>query len=180
MHRFLLVVGLPACGLVTGLEGFEVDGAVAAAGAAGVAGAGDEAGRGGMAGAGGGGGAAGMAGAGGEAGSGPVSQVSCDGAMCAPGEVCCFDSYASQQLRCAAPGACSQGEIPIACDGPEDCDPSLWCCGRWTPQDLLLELACATSCDDAYAWIYCHDENDCQGDEGCQASLVGAPYGYCD
>jgi hypothetical protein len=173
----VVIVWAGACDVVSELDGYQVEGRRPS-------GDGGEGGSAGL-----GGNSSGTGGVGGvnpEAGGGgatapPLAQVSCRGVECLPGQVCCFDADDEEQIGCAT--ACEREEIAIACDGPEDCAPEHYCCGRFSPPNdyTLVALDCVTTCEDIYAWTYCHGTEDCiYAEETCGPDEdLGTPYQYC-
>jgi hypothetical protein len=82
-----------------------------------------------------------------------LDGVDCDGVMCDPNEVCCWDNVNGEQ--CVGPQQCGGQPPPVQyCDGPEDCDPTEVCCHQYT----MGYAECMTTCGGLYV---------CTTDEWC-------------
>ena len=133
-------------------------------------------------------GGAGTGGAGtGGAGTGGVGGapqvVVCGQQLCAlPDNCCCFTLHGGSGGAqpsppvCAASDACGEvDQVPIHCDGPEDCPPNLsQCC-----QSLIapMSVQCAATCD--LSPTICHGTYDCSGHNCCAVHLLGNIVSAC-
>ena len=133
-------------------------------------------------------GGAGAGGAGtGGAGTGGVGGapqvVVCGQQLCAlPDNCCCFTLHGGSGGAqpsppvCAASDACGEvDQVPIHCDGPEDCPPNLsQCC-----QSLIapMSVQCAATCD--LSPTICHGTYDCSGHNCCAVHLLGNIVSAC-
>ncbi len=95
----------------------------------------------------------GTAGGGGNGGSGgsPII-VDCDGAICAPTEVCC---YMAQSLSCVDSDQCYG--MPLGCDDPGDCAPPALCCHK--QGQFLCDPVCGGG--PGQGQIVCDSDQDC-------------------
>ena len=108
----------------------------------------------------------------------PIVELTCNGQMCAPGQVCCFENGIGQ-IQCSNPGTCSAGQQIIACDGPEDCQAGEYCCSVWTQNAVMDYIGCALECSGPNDYIVCHDNANCPSNNCATSGWIGAPYGYC-
>jgi hypothetical protein len=118
-------------------------------------------------------------------------QVACSGSPCDVPQVCC-NSIGTGGVTgtCEAASACTAG-LPVACDGPEDCDGdggTQVCCATI---NLALPPTGGAVCKPAadctnpgnYGGILCHSNADCpSGTPNCRViSVMGitVPYSRC-
>ena len=100
--------------------------------------------------------------------------VVCDATTCAsPASVCCVTLMSALVATCVAPGdTCAGGiiNVPVVCDGPEDCEAAQECC--------LDGATFATSCVSAGSCVatgqsssvVCVSTEDCGVEELCCAA----------
>jgi hypothetical protein len=158
-------------------------------GASGAQGGGGHAGgAGGMApgGEGGAGGTGGLGGGGAGAGGAPgLLPVSCKGAQCAAGDICCHDQAAADPANdfCSLPGSCPAGFGEATCGGPAHC-PGQVCCQIWgLAQDSTQGTICKSACAPAPSeFLMCSgDPSVCPNGHPCVPSAnLGAGYSWCD
>jgi hypothetical protein len=182
--------GTGGAGAGTGTGGQGASTGTGGAGAgSGTGGAGAGAGTGGAGTGGAGTGGAGTGGAGGSAtggmgGGGVVSVVSCAGAQCAPGEVCCWNYQNANLDTCGAPGGCGDPFqfLTIECDGPSDCpDSAPICCGDFVQTQqgsYYTSVKCATDCGNEVT--FCQgDPSVCTDGNACETSQILDDYVVC-
>jgi len=108
------------------------------------------------------------------------SGIACGTTTCTGGDICCATpKEGGVDFACAK--ACSDGGVPLSCDGPEDCSGSTAiCCGTLTvgpgtvPSCPIKSAAasckstCTTSiapsCDTTNTVRLCHKKSDCAAD----------------
>jgi hypothetical protein len=116
---------------------------------------------------------------------GPPVQVSCNGAPCAPGEVCCFNPTAPGD-HCGQSGQCGSGFVELTCNSPDDC-PGNICCAKlgFDPNGVSLQgTSCQPSCSGMDELIVCTQmtANICPMGTGCHHDPdlgVGNGYRFC-
>jgi len=128
---------------------------------------------------GGGGSGGGVAGAGGAS----LNDVACDGVPpCVLPEFLCCVALAvdggSEGAACQPEESlCGDtGDVPIQCDGPEDCPGGGVCCYLpWEPQGATCDAACQTG-----SAMMCHGDNSCfEGESCCPIPSLGGAYRTC-
>jgi len=97
-------------------------------------------------------------------------------------------SFVGWNLSCSAIASC-QGDLELACDGPEDCPAGEACCFKQGAEwefKTACRAACGAASDEAPGLLaqVCHDHADCTRDfPACcsrQVPDAGAdPYGFC-
>lgn len=199
-HRFqlasLALVTLLACAFSA------CDGGDGDSGSAGSAGSptGGTAGNGGNAGSGGtfstggnGGNATGGNGTGGNAGNGGSTgttgtggnpggpSVACDDLACPLPDKNCCKNY-NEPAACIAPGDdCTYG-VPLACDGPEDCQSGEVCCAKTYTKglgDAYEYTSCAATCTGKDYRVVCGASGQCPQGLTCGTSEMLPPYLDC-
>ena len=113
-------------------------------------------------------------------GAGPSADgVPCKEDICYAPDFCCFtagNGYggaggAPPPTTCAIGGECTGvGQVPIRCDGPEDCSPdSPVCCHLTNPQ----RIQCVGDQECTTAMTVCHGPNTCPPQWNCCAVMTG-------
>jgi hypothetical protein len=109
------------------------------------------------------------------------------GASCmVNGQVCCLSRESGDVAACADGDRCGFSELPVRCDGPEDCATGLACChvpeqhdadGGVSPAQTLCTDRCAEL---PAALTRCHADQDC-GSEGqvCRPDPTSPWWGSC-
>ena len=105
----------------------------------------------------------------------PVSEVPCGEDTCVDGELCCAPMQQGGVPHCeTVQTGCDEDEIPISCNGPDDCLGSDVCCvvvnasGGWPPD--ISPVECVPTCEDTgegMAFTLCDGPEDCDN-EPCQ------------
>lgn len=62
-----------------------------------------------------------------------LPTVSCNGAPCEDGEVCCWDNSDAAAHQCSVGGVCPDQFAALACNGPDDCGGDECCLSSSTP-----------------------------------------------
>ena len=99
-------------------------------------------------------------------GGGQAEEIACgDTETCTDGDVCCVT-----MSTVACRSACEGSEVPISCDGPEDCDGGVCCWG------LTGGSTCETSadaCTGVRPTPACHEQAHCDvvDDTQCQPEM---------
>jgi hypothetical protein len=118
---------------------------------------------------------------GGSGGKSSQSTVHCAPDQCELPDVCCIKPGSPPTRMCATSGTCSN--IPVTCDGPEDCPGGYVCCGTFnTNEDLYISVGCDVKCT-VPDRVICHPElgnMNCEVDQTCiMDPFLGPGYGYC-
>ncbi len=111
----------------------------------------------------------------------PPTNVSCNGAPCNPGEICCFNPVGPGD-QCGQSGQCPTGFVELSCNGPEDC-PGGVCCGTINFQAQAFEgISCQPSCNGMGKITICsqQDPTVCPPGTQCHKSnQLGDGYRVC-
>lgn len=110
--------------------------------------------------------------------SGGPKGLPCNNLVCAPGEVCCYNSSTPIKSQCAA-NSCPQGTIRIECNSPDDCAAGK-CCGL-PILTTYLSVNCDTACTMPFEATFCEGTPDaCPAGYTCQTTAVLGPgYSVC-
>ena len=111
---------------------------------------------------------------------GTLAQVYCNGAPCAPGEVCCFNPNGPGD-HCGTHNQCNGGTVELGCNGPEDC-PGQICCATVKNQTAVDGISCRTSCSTQEDFVVCSaaDPGVCAPGTQCNpVNQLGAGYRLC-
>lgn len=112
---------------------------------------------------------------------GPV--VACnfpDVSDCDPGQVCCFDKSAVQNVDfCSAPGSCQPPSkyAELACEGDEDCPGEVCCMYFVLDANMSPEWQaayCDAACDAAQERPTCQSDADCTFPIPCELAFGSA------
>jgi hypothetical protein len=129
----------------------------------------------------------------------PLVGVACPTELCKGGESCCaVDDFGSLKLKCQV--ACDNQQVPLTCDGVEDCNNGSICCASvasgvgQAPQCPItgVNASCRPSCTTDLSQQCnrvntvkpCHAAADCAGDSAgatncCEFASAGTPVAFC-
>lgn len=110
----------------------------------------------------------------------PQVELSCGGAPCAAGQICCFYP-GSDQSHCGAPGSCEDAAVVLACNDVADC-PGGVCCGDWDyAQGMYTGVSCQATCEGTGHILQCEGTPDiCPFGQDCHPSgILGPGYSFC-
>ena len=111
---------------------------------------------------------------------GPI--VFCNNAMCAAGEICCFN-ITQQTDHCGQSGTCGGGFIELRCNDPEDCPGGLCCADvDFQKNPPYSGIYCQQICDNPQTKIVvCSDAVPaCPAGKQCGTSTsLGQGYKIC-
>ena len=111
----------------------------------------------------------------------PNHSVLCGPNLCGPTQICCLDPIMPDKMKCTVESDCAN--IPIACDGAEDCIADAVCCGERAAEiGSPSAMACTRACDNPDVRM-CRMENGastCLSGTTC-APIIGFPpgFGFC-
>lgn len=116
-----------------------------------------------------------------------LPPVSCNGGLCPPGQICCFDPSSSQPPdHCGHTGQCGPSFVELTCSGPQGC-PGQVCCAHYKQGGGQFEytgISCQASCNNPNSEIIVCSQtmpNVCPPGTQCQQSnLLGAGYRICN
>jgi hypothetical protein len=95
--------------------------------------------------------------------------------------ICCASSVSADLAACDDVAACGQGEIPVRCDGAEDCEGGAFCCQL--PEESTdggvkpRRVDCAASCEPELR--RCHAKDECGDGMTCEPDQASPWWGSC-